>query len=74
MHRKQDTFWCLFILLCRLNRKTENEAHHVIRLAEQYKDKLAFPIFYGLEHEDKEKNINLEEYVVQNGKKFIEIL
>ena len=35
---------------------------------------MAFPIFYGLEHEDKEKNINLGKYAVENGKKFIEIL
>lgn len=52
----------------------ESEARHVIRLVEPYKDKLAFPIFYDLEHEDKEKNINLGKYAVENGKKFIEIM
>ena len=54
--------------------RAESEARHVIRLVAPYKDKLAFPIFYDLEHEDKEKNIYLGEYAIEMGNKFIEIM
>ena len=55
-------------------RNEESEARHVIRLVQPYKDKLALPIFYDLEHEDKDNNIHLGIYDVENGKKFIEIM
>ena len=54
--------------------QVESEARHVIRLAEPYKNGLSLPIFYELEYENKELNVSLGKYAVENGKKFIEIL
>ena len=54
--------------------QVECEARHVIRLAEPYKNGLSLPIFYELEYENKELNVSLRKYAVENGKKFIEIL
>ena len=61
-------------ILCRFYKKAENEAKHVIRLVNPYKDKLSLPIYYDLEHENKTTGVCLGKYAVDNGKKFIEIL